>query len=66
MILALLILSILLFCWATWQSSKIPEYKYDEPEIEKKESKIPTPVFPEFIEQNEEDADPPTVVMVKK
>ena len=66
MILALLILSILLFCWATWQSSKIPEHKYDEPQEEKKEDPKPTPVFPDFVEQDEEDIDPPTVVMKRK
>jgi hypothetical protein len=66
MILALLIFSIILFCWATWQSSKIPEHKYDEPPEDKKEVPKPTSVFPDFVEQDEEDIDPPTVVMKRK
>lgn len=66
MILTLLILSVILFCWATWQSSKIPEHKYEEQKEEKKEEIKSTPVFPEFVEQDEEDIDPPTVVMGKK
>lgn len=66
MILTLLIFSIILFCWATWQSSKIPEHKYEEPQKEKVEEQKPTPVFPEIEKQDEEDIDPPTVVMVKK
>lgn len=62
MILALLILSIVLFCWTTWESAKIPEHKYEE----EKEVRVTIPVTPKFIEEDECDEDPPTVVMVKK
>ena len=71
MILALLIISILLFCWSVWQSGKIPEHTYEEDKEDKVEIKKeePTPVMVDFfdsIKNDDDDQDPPTVVMVRK
>ena len=52
MILALLIISILLFCWSVWQSGKIPEHTYEEDKEDKVEIKKeePTPVMVYFFD----------------
>lgn len=69
MILALLVLSVALFCWSVWQSGHIPEHIYEE-EKNKDDQKTDaaTKVIPEFIDNdyNNDDEDPPTVVMIKR
>jgi len=68
-ILALLVLSVALFCWSVWQSGHIPEHIYEE-EKNKTDKKIEaaTKVIPELIDDsyNNDDEDPPTVVMRKR
>jgi len=68
MILTLLILSIALFCWSVWQSGHLPEHNYEEEQKRDQKTEAPTKVIPELIDDNynNDDEDPPTVVMVKR
>ena len=69
MILALLVLSVALFCWSVWKSGHIPEHIYEEEEkkIDKK-TEAATKVIAEFIDENynNDDEAPPTIVMPRK
>jgi hypothetical protein len=65
MILALLILSVGLFCWAVFQSADLPDPPADNSDELKQ---TPTKVTVEFLDftYNETDEDRPTVVATKK
>jgi len=65
MIIALLILSVSLFCWAVFQSADLPDPPADNLDELKQ---TPTKVTVEFLDftYNETDEDPPTVIATKK
>ena len=68
MILTLLILSIALFCWSVLQSGHLPEHNYEEEQKLDQKTEAATKVIAELIDDNynNDDEDPPTVVMVKR
>ena len=68
MFLTLLILSIALFCWSVWQSGHLPEHNYEEEQKLDQKTEAATKVIAELIDDNynNDDEDPPTVVMVKR